>query len=153
MPQQQRLLCKMRQKTNDFYFMEERRIKQVIVVRKDLNMRKGKMVAQGAHAAVDTVLSMMQATEDAEKVSLSFDRHGILAHWLETGVAKICLYVNSEEELLAVYKNAQENNLPTSLIEDAGLTEFHGEVTKTCLAIGPWYGDEIDKVTGELKLL
>lgn len=131
----------------------ERRVKQVIVIRKDLNMRKGKMVAQGAHAAVDALLGMMAYSEKEDKMLLSFDRQGAIAQWFEDGVAKICLYVNSEEELLSVYANAIQHKLPVSLIEDAGLTEFHGEVTKTCLAIGPWYADEIDAVTGELKLL
>ena len=32
-------------------------IKQVIVMRRDLNMRKGKMVAQGAHASMAVLLN------------------------------------------------------------------------------------------------
>jgi peptidyl-tRNA hydrolase, PTH2 family len=39
------------------------------------------------------------------------------------------------------------------LITDAGHTEFKGVPTKTCLAIGPNDVDEIDVVTGHLKLL
>lgn len=131
----------------------ERRIKQVIVIRKDLNMRKGKTVAQGAHASVDSLIRMMVYCENENMAQLSFDRKGVIAKWFEDGVAKICLYVNSEDELMKVYDNAMGHKLPVSLIEDAGLTEFHGEVTKTCLAIGPWYADEIDAVTGDLKLL
>jgi peptidyl-tRNA hydrolase len=130
-----------------------RKIKQVIVIRKDLNMRKGKMVAQGAHASVDSLLGMMQYSESSDKASLSFDKRGVIAEWFKEGVAKICLYVESEEELIKIYDESKRRKLPVSLIEDAGLTEFHGEVTKTCLAIGPWLSDEIDEVTGSLRLL
>lgn len=39
------------------------------------------------------------------------------------------------------------------MIEDNGLTEFHGVKTKTCIGIGPWVSEEIDKFTKHLKLL
>lgn len=132
---------------------KQRRVKQVIVIRKDLNMRKGKMVAQGAHAAVDSLIGMMDYKENDDMVQLCYDRKGVIEKWFDDGVAKICLYVNSEDELVQLFQCAKEKGLPVSLIEDAGITEFHGEVTRTCLAIGPWYADEIDGITGSLKLL
>ncbi len=111
--------------------------KLVIVMRKDLNMRKGKMIAQGAHAAVTMVLGFNDSS---------------LEDWLETGQTKICVSVNSEAELLDVYNRALAANLPCNLIKDAGRTEFK-EPTLTCCGIGPWDADEIDKITGSLPLL
>ena len=52
-----------------------------------------------------------------------------------------------------MYLQAKQDGIPCALIEDEGLTEFNGVKTKTCIAIGPWYADEIDQITGHLKLL
>lgn len=46
--------------------MKPRNVKQVIVMRKDLNMRKGKMIAQGAHASVDALLSLFHVLKRRE---------------------------------------------------------------------------------------
>ena len=121
--------------------MSERR-KQVIVLRKDLNMRKGKMVAQGAHASLGAILEDHKLKDDEDTTA-----------WLEGRFVKICVGVNSEEELLAVYNQALELGLNCSLIEDAGFTEFDGVPTNTAVGVGPGLPEEIDKVTGGLKLL
>lgn len=113
-------------------------LKQVLVIRKDLNMRKGKMVAQGAHASVMAVMGTPKA---------------ILNQWWSTGMTKVCVGCDSKEELLDLEKKAEEAGIVRALIHDAGRTEFHGEVTATALAIGPWLSEEIDKITGHLKLL
>ncbi|WP_300727872.1 aminoacyl-tRNA hydrolase [uncultured Bacteroides sp.] len=137
--------------------MEERYVKQVIVMRKDLNMRKGKMIAQGAHASVDALLSLFSRTEKEDKTTytLTYGDDSPLAGWLNGLYAKICLYVNSEEELVSLYERIRRENpaIPLALIEDAGLTEFHGVETKTCIGIGPWWSEEIDVFTRDLKLL
>lgn len=119
--------------------MDEVRYKQVIVIRKDLNMRKGKMVAQGAHASLAAVLYV-----DDERIK----------NWFIDGrFAKICVSVNSEEELLAIHARAKESNLITSLIRDHGLTEFNGVLTYTAVAVGPDTEDKINEITGNLPLL
>lgn len=137
--------------------MEERTVKQVIVMRKDLNMRKGKMIAQGAHASVDALLSLFNCTEAGGKTTftVTYGEESPLAEWLNGLYAKICLYVNSEEELVALYHHIQAENpkIPVSMIVDAGLTEFHGRETRTCIGIGPWWADEIDVFTRDLRLL
>jgi PTH2 family peptidyl-tRNA hydrolase len=122
--------------------------KQVIVVRKDLNMRKGKMISQGCHASVGAVLKCMNKVNKGD--DSNFDA---LEEWLAGRFTKICVYVESEKELLDIYANAKDAALNVKLIKDAGLTEFNGVPTLTCLAIGPDYPDKIDKITGHLKLL
>lgn len=127
-------------------------IKQVIVIRKDLNMRKGKMVAQGAHASISVLADALRvaATDWDHDRLVSLEPEMI--QWLEQGQTKICVSVNSEEELLAVFEAAKEAKLPRSLIRDAGHTEFN-EPTLTAVAIGPAIASKIDKITGKLTLL
>jgi PTH2 family peptidyl-tRNA hydrolase len=122
--------------------------KQVIVLRKDLNMRKGKLVAQGAHASMGAILGLCK--QDGDKLILEMDDR--VRPWLTGRFKKICVYVNSEAELLAIHKQAQEHGLVTSLIQDAGLTEFGGVATYTAVAVGPGRADHIDAVTGTLPL-
>jgi PTH2 family peptidyl-tRNA hydrolase len=113
-------------------------IKQTILIRNDLNMRKGKMVAQGAHAALSAALTVLDTPECKE--------------WLETGMTKIVLYVRSEQELLDFYRLAVAHGFPAALIKDKAHTEFK-EPTHTAVAIGPADKDRIDILTKDLPLL
>jgi len=113
--------------------------KMIIVMRKDLNMRKGKLVAQGAHAAVGLTLENLDHVE--------------VKAWLASSFKKICVYVESEQELLDVVAEATRNGLLTKKIIDAGHTEFHGVPTLTCAAIGPAGDAQLKPVTGHLKLM
>jgi peptidyl-tRNA hydrolase, PTH2 family len=72
--------------------------------------------------------------------------------WVETGTTKICLQVQSEEELLSLYQAALKAGLEAYLVKDAGRTEFKGVETYTAVAIGPNQSEAIDKITGHLKL-
>jgi PTH2 family peptidyl-tRNA hydrolase len=130
--------------------------KQVIVVRKDLNMRKGKMVAQGSHASMKSLLdngSFAPNEGGSDEFSLDMPRDSALSDWLFGKFTKICVSVNSESELLEVYNKAKEKGLMCSLITDAGLTEFSGVPTLTCCCVGPCWSDEVDEITGKLSLL
>ena len=49
-------------------------------------------------------------------------------------------------------RQAKEAGILSALICDAGMTEFHGEPTYTCLAFEPRYPDEVDPITGALPL-
>ena len=126
-----------------------KRIKQVIVMRHDLKMRRGKQIAQGAHASMSFMCRRLQ-----EAGSLSFDDFTESQRaWLTGAFAKVCCRVNSEEELMEIHDKALAAGLEVHLITDSGKTEFHGEPTNTCLAIGPDEADKIDEITGQLQLL
>jgi PTH2 family peptidyl-tRNA hydrolase len=125
--------------------------KQVIVLRKDLNMRKGKMIAQGAHASMATVLNSMFKNEDSWELKLLPDE--AMSDWLMGKFTKICVSVESEAELMEIYQSALDAGLRAAIITDAGLTEFNGVPTKTAVCIGPNWAKEIDTVTKHLKLL
>jgi len=124
--------------------------KQVIVVRKDLNMRKGKMVAQGSHASMKAVLDQMVSKDGKMILDLKDEA---LKSWIDGKFTKICVSVDSEKELHEIFGKAKSAGLTCSMITDAGLTEFGGVPTKTCCAIGPNWAEDIDKITGHLKLL
>lgn len=113
--------------------------------------RKGKMIAQGAHAASNFLIQKVSQMI-APRLCGQHRWTDLETEWLGTGTTKICVRVQSEEELLDVYQKALEARLPVHLVTDAGRTEFK-EPTKTCLAIGPARSSDIDKITGELKLL
>jgi len=75
-----------------------------------------------------------------------------LSAWFDKGEAKICVYVDSEEALLAIDQKAKERGILSALICDAGMTEFHGEPTFTCLALEPLESEVANELTGDLPL-
>ncbi len=135
--------------------------KQVIVMRRDLKMRKGKIAAQAGHACVEATLmaiaregraGQIRATDGWAYLEHAENDCSPLTDWFDVGVAKICVYVDGEEALLDVAAKGREAGFAVSLIRDAGHTEFHGEPTFTCLAFEPLPADKIDPITGSLPL-
>ena len=114
-------------------------IKQVIVVRKDLGMKTGKIAAQTAHASIEALSKAENKTP------------GIALEWRENGMPKIVLKVNSEKELLELFMEVKKE-LPAALIKDAGRTQITPG-SATCIGIGPADEAKIDKYTSKLKLL
>lgn len=119
--------------------------KQVIVMRRDLGMRRGKEIAQGAHA------SMIWLALRIHQPGYTFTDSE--QQWLSGPFTKVCVRVDSEEELLSVVQAAKDAGVLVQLVIDAGKTEFHGVPTPTCCAVGPDFAERINPVTGHLKLL
>ncbi len=111
--------------------------KQVILVRADLKLPKGKLAAQAAHAAVDCVL---KADKD------------IVKSWRAQGMKKIALKVEDEKELYKYVQEAKDKGLVTTVITDAGKTVV-APGTVTCAAIGPNLEDDVDAIVKDIKLL
>ncbi len=112
----------------------------MIVIRKDLDMGKGKLAVQVAHASVS-------AAEQARKHKSSW-----FESWMNENQAKICVKVESEKELRLLKGKVDEAGIPNSLIQDAGLTQLEPGTT-TCLGIGPLPSEIADRYTGDLKLV
>jgi PTH2 family peptidyl-tRNA hydrolase len=127
------------------------RVKQVILIRKDLNMRRGKEIAQGSHASMDFLIEPLRQLL-LQKQGARLDLTDAEKHWIVHGMAKVCLKVNSEEELLAHHEKALAAGLKSYIIQDSGRTEFHGQPTLTACAIGPDLAERIDEITGDLTL-
>lgn len=115
-------------------------MKQVIVVRADLDMGKGKIAVQVAHASLAAFLEAKRRNPE------------LVDAWLSEGQRKIVLKVNSLDELLDVVRKAENEGLPIAIIEDAGLTQLKPG-TITAVGIGPALDNVLDRVTGNLKLL
>lgn len=125
--------------------------KQVIVMRKDLGMRKGKMIAQGAHASLKVLIDAGDPDPRGTVFTIPLD--AALSSWLGGRFTKVCVWVDSEAALDAIVERARAAGVPCALIVDAGHTEFHGVPTKTCCAVGPAWADAVDAITGDLPLL
>jgi PTH2 family peptidyl-tRNA hydrolase len=114
--------------------------KQVIAVRTDLKMGRGKIAVQAAHASI-------LAAEEARIKKPQWYRA-----WMESGMAKIAVKISSLDDLKKLEEEARENDLPAATVEDRGLTQVPPG-TVTCLAIGPAPEAKVDSITGKLKLL
>jgi PTH2 family peptidyl-tRNA hydrolase len=112
-------------------------MKQAIILRKDLKMGAGKLVAQGCHASL--------------AASMKVD-HDTREEWMSEGMKKVVLKVSSERELRELQMEAKKEKIQSELIRDAGLTQVDPG-TATALGIGPAEDSKIDSITGKLKLL
>ena len=130
--------------------------KQVIVIRKDLKMRRGKEIAQGSHASCAFLVDGFKMGFFSRLLFLLIGKKVFSKaeqYWMFNGsFKKICVVVNSEEELLQIKYKAYDKGLTCKPIIDSGLTEFNGVPTLTCLAIGPHYDEDFVGVTDKLKL-
>ncbi len=116
------------------------RYKQVMVIRKDLKLSRGKLAVQVAHGAVTAALKAQKEKPEWFKA------------WFHEGQKKVVVKAENEEELFQLKVDAEKLDIPTALIRDAGLTEIPPG-TVTCLAVGPAPEDLVDRVTGHLKLV
>lgn len=134
--------------------------KQVIVMRtkypdgtgKTTGLRKGKMIAQGSHASMAFLSRRVMEVRNNSIFFRTVQLTQAMEEWLDDSYAKVCCQVETEEELVEIYDKAKQAGLEVHMITDSGRTEFRGEPTKTCLAIGPDYSENIDPVTSHLKL-
>lgn len=122
-------------------------IKQLILIRRDLKMRRGKEIAQGAHAAMAFLTSAI-SPEGHFKRSLT---HKELL-WVSGSFTKVVLQVQSWESLMDAFQIAKDHGIQANLITDNGTTEFGGVPTVTALAIGPEDSYVLDPLFGNLKL-
>ena len=121
------------------------KVKQVIVMRKDLQLSKGQMVAQGSHASIAFLTDLIKEY-NGEPLSLTDAQK----EWIYGTFYKICLSVDSEKELFDIGCHAVLIGLSVKYIEE---TTGFDKPTITCIAIGPDYSSKIDPITKHLKLL
>jgi PTH2 family peptidyl-tRNA hydrolase len=111
--------------------------KQAVLVRQDLNLPKGKMASQAAHASVEAVLRAKKE---------------LVKSWRKEGMGKIVLKVKDDKELYKYVQQAKDEGITTSIITDAGHTVVEPG-TVTCAALGPDTAENIDRIISELKLM
>lgn len=114
--------------------------KMVVAIRTDIRLSPGKMAVQVAHAAVNCALSAKEKKDRWFKA------------WFREGQKKVVVKGGNLNDLYILKNSAEGLGLPTSIVQDAGLTEIEPG-TVTCLGIGPGPSPEVDKVTGSLPLV
>jgi PTH2 family peptidyl-tRNA hydrolase len=132
--------------------------KQIIVIRKDLNMGRGKEIAQGSHASmafITRALSYQKGVALHSKdlcTSITGRLTEAETKWLQSSFRKITCQVDTLLELMELCDRAHEAGISTHIVEDSGRTVFNGVKTVTCAAFGPDYDDVMDPVFQHLKL-
>lgn len=115
-------------------------LKMVFVVNHELKMGKGKIAAQVAHAAVKATLSCGERDP------------ALLDAWFKTGQKKICVKGESAQHLESLSLEGNNRGIMANKIHDAGHTQIPAG-SFTVLALGPCSDEEVESITGDLKLL
>lgn len=114
---------------NNFCDLSQQDLLMAIAVRKDLNMRKGKMAAQVAHAAGAQLLNSMDDCGDYRVLSAA--NHLKLKRLIQTEAVEIRMVADE-----AALRESLVNPGLATVITDRGLTEFGGVPTVTTAAQG-----------------
>ena len=112
-------------------------MKQVMVVRSDLKMGKGKIAAQCCHACLG---AYKKCAKDK------------IRKWESEAYTKVVVKAPDLETLFDLKEMAKKNDIANYLVTDAGRTQVP-ESTITVLGLGPDEDEILDKLTGDLKLL
>ena len=138
--------------------------KQVIIVRKDLNMSHGKMAAQVAHASMAFLSWFIRDNADQDgHIDAWFD-HDILDNWLNGAFTKVILQAKNKTQLEKAITLANEMGFKEGedffLIKDNCYTELGPEEidengtgrTLTCVGFKPMDTEVIDRIAKKYHL-
>ena len=118
--------------------------KMILGARTDLGMKKGKVAAQCGHASLGGYLKILKKANP---------RHlKYLNTWMQGHYAKICVKIQSPEQMKSIRAAAIQAGLPVYVVTDAGRTQIKSG-SQTVLCIGPGPKSLVDTVTGKLKLM
>lgn len=123
--------------------------KQVIVIRRDLKMRRGKEISQGAHASMMWLTCRIRDALEAGTAPVFLPHE---ERWIRGLFTKVTVQVPNQDTLNFIFAKAKLAGVEAHLVVDSGLTEFHNEPTVTALGVGPHEADVIDQITGHLTL-
>lgn len=136
--------------------------KQIIVVRRDLNMPPGKLAAQVAHAGG---LWLQRRLRLGDVVTPQHEGEIVVApyiytaelseaehDWLSDNYTKVVVEVPDEATMHALKVQASEADLTVHVVRDLGRTVFKGVRTATCLAVGPDTAEKLDPLFRHLPL-
>jgi PTH2 family peptidyl-tRNA hydrolase len=124
-------------------------VKQVIVMRHDINYgSRGKFGAQVAHCSLAPIMKLLQ--KDVHYIPHpSSTRYFDV--WCQGSFAKIVLRTDSLDELYRLKEECDKRYIPCDIITDNGTTVFN-EPTTVGIGIGPYESNELNEITGHLKL-
>jgi peptidyl-tRNA hydrolase len=123
--------------------------KMVIVVRKDLSMRKGKFAAQVASASMQFLIDNNESARGDElHVKMSHEE----AIWLRGMMSRVIAIIDTESALKDLILKAELKGVPVYPVYDSRVTP-EGDKTLTCAAFGPAEGDDVSMILGKLKVI
>lgn len=124
---------------------DQYQVKQVIVLRSDLQMPSGKACAQASHASHNALVNTLHSNPFFNNMNYRL--------WMKQGYAKIVLRAKSEAELNKVYDKCIEAGIPfVSKVVDEGRTVFNSQPTVTAMCAGPWDVNILDPIFKRLQL-
>lgn len=146
-------------------------VKQIILVRKDIKLPKGKLGAQTAHASLGVVKKLILADklnphkiETEWKVARWWNNlaansdnpphlpGNYIAEWWTGSWTKVCLALDKLDDLDPLLDKCTEAGLIYDIVTDNGLTIYHGVPTITCIGIEPSSAEILDPIFQQLKL-
>ncbi len=134
-------------------------MKQIIIVRKDLNMSPGKMSAQVSHASMAFLSTWIKRNIDINyNIQTKFDKD-IYDEWINDIFTKVILEAKNKNQLLKAVEMANELDMKEGedyfLIRDNCLTELEPEEdgrTLTCIGFKPMRPEVIDQISKKYQL-
>jgi peptidyl-tRNA hydrolase len=124
-------------------------VKMLILVRKDLGLRRNKLLSLVADSTLGFLVDNDESNrKDELHVRLSLEE----AEWLRNGQKRLIGWSNNEEHLRSIAFKAELNGIPCHSIfdEETKAESGHGSAL-TCLALGPCDWHEISGVVGSFK--
>lgn len=123
--------------------------KMVIVVRKDLSMRKGKFASQVANASIQFLIDNNESERgDEVHVKMSHEE----AVWFRGSMSRLIATIDSENALSDLILKAELRGVPVYPVYDSRVT-LESERTLTCAAFGPAEGEDLSMILSRLKIV
>lgn len=145
----------------------EDKVKQIIIVRKDLDMSPGKLAAQVSHASMAFLSNLLRESQDynytgtsiiLKDVEIPLD---IYDNWINDAFTKVIVGAKNKGRLEWAVRKAEELGMKEGedffLIRDNCLTELEPEDsdgrTLTCIGFRPMRHSVIEPISKKFQLL
>lgn len=127
----------------------KRFLKQVILLRRDMKLRRAEAAALASKASMTFII---EGDESDRGGSVKVDLSGIEAEWMLGSATRIVLGVASEESMRKLLLKAEIQGVSTYEITGVSDDKVDEGIQLIAASLGPDDGDKLDLITGNLKL-
>ena len=124
-------------------------IKQVILLRRDIRLRRAEAAALAAKASMSFI---SEGNESDRSDVVQIELSGIEAEWLLGNSTRIVLGVSSEDAIRKLLLKAEIQGISTYEILGSTSGKIDEGMQIIAASLGPDEGDKLDAITGNLKL-
>jgi peptidyl-tRNA hydrolase len=124
-------------------------IKQVILLRRDIRLRRAEAAALAAKASMSFI---SEGNESDRSDVVQIELSGIEAEWLLGNSTRIVLGVSSEDAIRKLLLKAEIQGISTYEILGSSRGKIDEGMQLIAASLGPDEGDKLDAITGNLKL-